>query len=86
MNLFPLNKLHNHSQLKKLIVWSFKLCSIALFCSEEKGKCFVPDAEGKKCTVIASKTGNLADIDVAVVKDTLKVFKTAAPATTPALV
>uniref|UniRef100_A0A803MC05 NAD(P)H dehydrogenase subunit 48 n=2 Tax=Chenopodium quinoa TaxID=63459 RepID=A0A803MC05_CHEQI len=56
--------------------------SIALFCSEEKGKRFVPNAEGKKCTIIASKTGKLADIDVEAVKDALKVFKiaTAVPA------
>lgn len=58
--------------------------SIALFCSEEKGKLFVPDAEEKKCTIIASKSGKLADIDVKAVKDALEVFKPAAPV--PALV
>jgi len=40
--------------------------SIALFCSEEKGKVFVPPnaVEEKRCTVVASKTGKLLDIDV----------------------
>lgn len=39
---------------------------MALFCSEEKGRVFVPPnaVEEKKCTVIASKTGKLLDIDV----------------------
>ncbi|KAL2936584.1 Photosynthetic NDH subunit of subcomplex B 1 chloroplastic [Bienertia sinuspersici] len=59
--------------------------SIALFCSEEKGKLFVPDAEAKNCTIIASKTGKLADIDVEVVKDAIRDFKTAAPPTAPSL-
>uniref|UniRef100_A0A0F7GY99 NAD(P)H dehydrogenase subunit 48 n=1 Tax=Pelargonium myrrhifolium TaxID=253081 RepID=A0A0F7GY99_9ROSI len=42
--------------------------SIGLFCSEEKAKIFVPDAEEKRCTIIASKTGKLIDIDVEAVK------------------
>lgn len=62
--------------------------SIALFCSEEKGNLFVPNAEIKKCNIIASKTGKLADIDVEDVKDAVKVFKAAepAPSLAPALV
>ncbi|KMS95541.1 hypothetical protein BVRB_007250 [Beta vulgaris subsp. vulgaris] len=62
--------------------------SIALFCSEEKGNLFVPNAEIKKCKIIASKTGKLADIDVEDVKDAVKVFKAAepAPSLAPALV
>ncbi|KAI4329401.1 hypothetical protein L6164_021668 [Bauhinia variegata] len=48
--------------------------SITLFCSEEKGRIFVPDAEEKKCTIISSKTGKLADIDVGAVKDAIKTF------------
>lgn len=55
-------------------------CSIALFGSESKGKLFIPNAEEKKCKIIASKTGNLADIDVELVKDALKVFENTAPA------
>ncbi|CAO2813553.1 unnamed protein product [Amaranthus hypochondriacus] len=54
--------------------------SIALFGSESKGKLFIPNAEEKKCKIIASKTGNLADIDVELVKDALKVFENTAPA------
>ncbi|MQL75552.1 hypothetical protein Taro_007913 [Colocasia esculenta] len=42
--------------------------SIALFSSEEKGRLFVPNAEEKRCVIISSKTGKLADIDVDVVK------------------
>lgn len=62
--------------------------SIALFCSEEKGNLFVPNASIKKCNIIASKTGKLADIDVEDVKDAVKVFKAAepAPSLAPALV
>lgn len=54
--------------------------SIALFCSEEKGKLFVPNAEEKKCKIIASNTGKLEDIDVEAVKDAIKVFGAVAPA------
>ncbi|KAK9677317.1 hypothetical protein RND81_11G136100 [Saponaria officinalis] len=54
--------------------------SIALFCSEEKGRVFVPNAEEKKCTIISSKTGKLVDIDVRDVTAALKVFNVAAAA------
>ncbi|KAF3325840.1 Photosynthetic NDH subunit of subcomplex B 1 [Carex littledalei] len=45
---------------------------VALFSSEEKAKLFVPDAEVKNCTVIASKTGKLIDIDVEAAKAAVK--------------
>ncbi|MED6216086.1 Photosynthetic NDH subunit of subcomplex B 1, chloroplastic [Stylosanthes scabra] len=48
--------------------------SIALFCSEEKGKKFVPEAEEKKCTIISSKTGKLIDIDVDAVTNAMQTF------------
>ncbi|KAJ8536210.1 hypothetical protein K7X08_034611 [Anisodus acutangulus] len=38
--------------------------SIGLFCSEDKARSFVPNAEEKKCATISSKTGKLVDIDV----------------------
>ncbi|KAL9244738.1 hypothetical protein vseg_018476 [Gypsophila vaccaria] len=53
--------------------------SIALFCSEEKGQVFIPNAEEKKCRIIASRTGKLADIDVKNVTAALGVFAAAAP-------
>uniref|UniRef100_A0A0F7GY58 NAD(P)H dehydrogenase subunit 48 n=1 Tax=Monsonia marlothii TaxID=163685 RepID=A0A0F7GY58_9ROSI len=46
--------------------------SIGMFCSEEKAKLFVPDAEQKKCTIISSKTGKLIDIDVESVKNAMQ--------------
>ncbi|KAL6012168.1 Photosynthetic NDH subunit of subcomplex B 1, chloroplastic [Asimina triloba] len=49
--------------------------SIALFCSEEKGRLFVPNAEDKKCVVIASKTGKLIDIDVQAVQKAVQMFE-----------
>lgn len=49
-------------------------CSIALFCSEEKGNKFVPRAEEKKCIIISSKTGKLIDIDVEAVKNAVQTF------------
>lgn len=49
-------------------------CSIALFCSEEKGKLFVPNAEKKKCVIVSSKTGKLIDIDIQAVKKVLQIF------------
>ncbi|KAF3789866.1 Photosynthetic NDH subunit of subcomplex B 1 [Nymphaea thermarum] len=51
--------------------------SIALFCSEEKGRLFVPNAEDKRCKVIASKTGKLIDIDVEAVKNAAQFFEVA---------
>ncbi|KAG9146880.1 hypothetical protein Leryth_005177 [Lithospermum erythrorhizon] len=48
--------------------------SIALFCSEEKAKVFVPDAADKRCAIIASKTGTLIDIDVEAVKNAVQIF------------
>lgn len=50
-------------------------CSIALFGSEEKGRLFVPDAKEKKCSVIASKTGKLIDIDVETVKNSVDMLQ-----------
>ncbi|XP_027344621.1 photosynthetic NDH subunit of subcomplex B 1, chloroplastic isoform X1 [Abrus precatorius] len=47
---------------------------IALFCSEEKGNTFVPQAEENKCVVISSKTGKLIDIDVEAVKNAIQTF------------
>ncbi|XP_010539544.1 PREDICTED: photosynthetic NDH subunit of subcomplex B 1, chloroplastic [Tarenaya hassleriana] len=49
--------------------------SIGLFCSEEKGKLFVPEAEEKKCIIVASKTGKLADIDAEAVKNEMHIFE-----------
>jgi len=51
-----------------------------LFCSEDKGRLFIPDADEKNCKIIASKTGKLVDIDIRAVKDAIKVFGAAAPA------
>lgn len=51
--------------------------SVALFCSEEKGEKFVPNAEEKRCTIIASKTGKLIDIDVEAVKSVIPMFEMA---------
>lgn len=48
--------------------------SIALFCSADKGKLFVPNAEEKKCSVISSKTGKLIDIDIEQVKSAVQTF------------
>ncbi|KAG6418270.1 hypothetical protein SASPL_120471 [Salvia splendens] len=48
--------------------------SIALFCSEDKAKVFVPNAEEKRCAVISSKTGKLVDIDVEAVKTAVQIF------------
>ncbi|KAJ4792014.1 NAD(P)H dehydrogenase subunit 48 [Rhynchospora pubera] len=45
---------------------------VALFSSEEKAQVFVPEAEVKNCTVIASKTGKLIDIDVEAAKSAVK--------------
>ncbi|MBA0565240.1 hypothetical protein Golob_010128 [Gossypium lobatum] len=49
--------------------------SIGLFCSEEKGKLFVPNAEEKKCAVVSSKTGKLIDIHVEAVKQAMQIFQ-----------
>ncbi|KAH7564647.1 hypothetical protein ACOSQ2_021989 [Xanthoceras sorbifolium] len=48
--------------------------SIALFCSELKGRLFVPNAEEKKCIVVSSKTGKLIDIEVEAVKQAMQIF------------
>ncbi|KAK3021803.1 LOW QUALITY PROTEIN: hypothetical protein RJ639_047158 [Escallonia herrerae] len=48
--------------------------SVALFCSEEKGKLFVPNAEEKRCIVLSSKTEKLIDIDIEAVKNVVPVF------------
>ncbi|KAF4356040.1 hypothetical protein F8388_026043 [Cannabis sativa] len=48
--------------------------SVALFCSEEKGKLFIPNAEEKNCVVVSSKTGKLVDINVEDVKQALPLF------------
>ncbi|KAL5708349.1 Photosynthetic NDH subunit of subcomplex B 1 [Ranunculus cassubicifolius] len=49
--------------------------SIALFSSQEKGRMFVPSPEEKRCQVIASKTGNLVDIEVQAVQKALQLFQ-----------
>ncbi|KAK8641718.1 hypothetical protein V6N13_011096 [Hibiscus sabdariffa] len=49
--------------------------SIGLFCSEQMGKLFVPDAEEKKCAIVSSKTGKLKDIDVEGVKQAMQIFQ-----------
>ncbi|KAK8551137.1 hypothetical protein V6N13_119622 [Hibiscus sabdariffa] len=49
--------------------------SIGLFCSEQMGKLFVPDAEEKKCAIVSSKTGKLVDIDVETVKQAMQIFQ-----------
>uniref|UniRef100_A0A0F7GY47 NAD(P)H dehydrogenase subunit 48 n=1 Tax=Cypripedium formosanum TaxID=53042 RepID=A0A0F7GY47_9ASPA len=49
--------------------------SIALFSSEGKGRLFVPNAEDKRCVIIPSKNGKLAEIDVETVKNATKVFE-----------
>ncbi|OMO74139.1 Glycosyl transferase, family 9 [Corchorus olitorius] len=48
--------------------------SIGLFCSEQKGKLFIPNAEEKNCAIVSSKTGKLKDIDVDAVKQAMQIF------------
>ncbi|XP_021298465.1 photosynthetic NDH subunit of subcomplex B 1, chloroplastic [Herrania umbratica] len=48
--------------------------SIGLFCSEQKGKLFVPNAEEKKCAIVSSKTGKLKDVEVGAVKQAMQIF------------
>lgn len=43
---------------------ALKKPSVALFSSAKKASLFVPDARQKRCTVVSSDTGILADIDV----------------------
>lgn len=45
-----------------------------MFCSELKGRLFVPNAEEKKCTVISSETGMLKDIDIDAVIQAMDIF------------
>ncbi|XP_042432611.1 photosynthetic NDH subunit of subcomplex B 1, chloroplastic-like [Zingiber officinale] len=49
--------------------------SIALFSSEEKANTFVPNAREKRCSIIASSTRKLIDIDVESVKNTVEIFE-----------
>ncbi|KAG6479569.1 hypothetical protein ZIOFF_063036 [Zingiber officinale] len=49
--------------------------SIALFSSEEKANTFVPNAREKRCSIIASSTGKLIDIDVEFVKNAVGIFE-----------
>lgn len=49
--------------------------SIALFCSAEKGKVFVPNPGEKQCTIVSSATGKLIDIDVEAVKTAVQIFQ-----------
>lgn len=49
-------------------------CSVALFCSGDKAKLFVPNPAEKKCAIISSKTGKLIDIDVEAVKTAVQIF------------
>ncbi|KAM3380635.1 photosynthetic NDH subunit of subcomplex B 1, chloroplastic [Capsicum galapagoense] len=48
--------------------------SVGLFCSEDKARSFVPNAEENKCAAISSKTGKLVDIDVEAVKRAVQIF------------
>ncbi|KAL3613618.1 Photosynthetic NDH subunit of subcomplex B 1, chloroplastic [Castilleja foliolosa] len=48
--------------------------SVALFCSEDKAKVFVPNPEENKCAIISSKTGKLIDIDVEAIKTAVGIF------------
>ncbi|XP_060205184.1 photosynthetic NDH subunit of subcomplex B 1, chloroplastic [Lycium barbarum] len=48
--------------------------SIGLFCSKDKARSFVPNAEEKKCATISSKTGKLVDIDVEAIKSAVQIF------------
>ncbi|KAL8456969.1 hypothetical protein ACS0TY_034168 [Phlomoides rotata] len=52
--------------------------SVALFCSEDKAKVFVPlpnpEEKKKKCAVIFSKTGKLKGIDVEAVKTAVQIL------------
>ncbi|XP_077222339.1 NDH-dependent cyclic electron flow 1 [Tasmannia lanceolata] len=52
--------------------------SIALFCSKEKGRLFVPDAEEKRCVIVSSKTGKLIDIDIETVNNAARIFEVSA--------
>ncbi|KAG6502153.1 hypothetical protein ZIOFF_042042 [Zingiber officinale] len=49
--------------------------SIALFSYEEKANTFVPNAREKRCSIIASSTGKLIDIDVESVKNAVGIFE-----------
>ncbi|WOL13506.1 photosynthetic NDH subunit of subcomplex B 1, chloroplastic [Canna indica] len=49
--------------------------SIALFSSEEKGNTFIPSTQEKRCSIVASKTGKLIDIDLEAVKNAMNVFE-----------
>ncbi|KAK6912315.1 hypothetical protein RJ641_024408 [Dillenia turbinata] len=49
--------------------------SIILFSSEEKGKLFVPNAEGKKCVIISSQTGKLVGINVQAIQKVVQTFE-----------
>lgn len=62
---------------KSEFCWWCDSCSIGLFCSEEKGKLFVPNAEEKKCTIVSSKTGKLRDINVGDIKQAMQIFDVA---------
>jgi ADP-heptose:LPS heptosyltransferase len=46
--------------------------SVALFATSEKAEAFAPDPEARKVTVVVSKTGRLADVDVAQVAEAVK--------------
>ncbi|KAM0821986.1 hypothetical protein ACQ4PT_071810 [Festuca glaucescens] len=51
---------------------------VALFSSKEKARVFLPYAEEKRsCTIVASTTGKLGDIDIEAVKNAVKDFQPA---------
>lgn len=52
---------------------ALKKPSVALFSSAEKASLFVPYANERRCTVVSSSTGKLADVDV---KAAIKAMKT----------
>lgn len=58
-----------------MYLWCQCICSIALFCSEEKAKLFVPDAEAKRCITVSSATGRLIDIEMDTVKKAIQSFE-----------
>ncbi|KAG6476428.1 hypothetical protein ZIOFF_065669 [Zingiber officinale] len=64
-----------HSGSLSSHVHSAMSTSIALFSSEEKANTFIPNAREKRCSIIASSTGNLIDIDVESVKNAVGIFE-----------
>eukprot|EP00897_Mesotaenium_endlicherianum_P010177 jgi/Mesen1/9188/ME000591S08515 len=66
-----------------LLSMALKKPSVALFGSVEKAKLFAPHAESHNCTVVASSTGKLADVDLSAAAAAVKTL--AASEAVPAL-